>query len=348
MNKIRLEQKRQLINIVRAHFSHHGFFELETPLLVPSPGMEVHLHSFKTDYVHFDGSEQALHLPTSPEFAIKKALGSGFEKVFEIARVFRNQGELGPQHHPEFNMLEWYRPGSYTDIMNDVDELLRFISNKFTPLEAISGFSWNQGVRQTSIQTCFQKYANLDLQRGIADTKYWRSTVTNILEETLPDDDTVEDLFFRVWMKLIEPNLGMSQPEIVFDYPPSMAALSKLKSPDQVWAERFELYIKGIEIGNAFSELTDSDEQLKRFEQANVERRRLGYPEHPIDGDFINAVGNMQPTGGIAMGIERLLMVLTGEPDIRQFFLYPLTEASRKKKVNEDLDPREPRTTLPS
>ena len=117
MNQLRLRQKRQLINLIRKFFTDQSFFELETPLLVPSPGMEVHLHSFSTRYVHHDGSEEVLHLPSSPEFAIKKALGAGFEKVFEIARVFRNHGELGPLHHPEFNMLEWYRPGSYLEIM---------------------------------------------------------------------------------------------------------------------------------------------------------------------------------------------------------------------------------------
>ncbi len=127
-------------------------------------------------------------------------------------------------------------------------------------------------------------------------------------------------------MKLIEPQLGISQPEIVYDYPASMAALSKIKKSDPQWAERFELYIQGIEIGNAFSELTDSAELAQRFEAANSERHTLGYSPHPVDEDLIRSVGEMKPTGGIAIGIERLLMVLTGESDIRQFFLQPLGE----------------------
>ena len=347
MNQLRLRQKRQLINHLRDFFTGRDFFEIETPLLVPSPGMEVHLHSFTTKYVQHDGSEELLHLPTSPEFAIKKALGAGFERIFEIARVFRNHGELGPQHHPEFNMLEWYRPGSYIQIMDDIEALLHYLSQHFETTRLSEGFTW-EPVKRTSIQDCFHIHANLELGRGMSEPDYWRSEAARTLDEEIPGDDSFEDIFFRVWLKLIEPNLGMTLPEIVYDYPASMAALSKLKAPENVWAERFELYIRGIEIGNAFSELTDSEEQLKRFEDANRERETLGYPPHPIDSDFIEAVGKMPPTGGIALGVERLLMALTGETDIRQFFLYPVGEARRKKKVMEDLDPKDPNTTFPS
>ncbi len=323
MNRLRLEQKRQLFNLIREYFNTLGFFELETPLLVPSPGMEVHLHSFATRYVHHDGSDEELHLPTSPEFAIKKALGAGFEKVFEMARVFRNQGENGPLHHPEFNMLEWYRPGSYVHIMDDVEALLHFLSQQFETTVVSEGFSW-AAVKRTSIRECFQNLANLDLELGMVDLEYWRLESSRALDEQIPGDEQFEDIFFRVWLKLIEPGLGQTQPEIVFDYPASLAALSKIKAPENIWAERFELYIKGVEIGNAFSELTDPIEQKKRFEHANRERTDLGFPAHPIDLDFIEAVGKMSPTGGIAMGVERLLMVLTGETDIHEFFLIPL------------------------
>ncbi len=331
MNKLRLQQKRHLINLIRDFFTGAGFFELETPLLVPSPGMEVHLHSFSTTYIHHDGTAEIFHLPTSPEFAIKKALGYGFEKVFEIARVFRNHGELGPQHHPEFNMLEWYRPGSYLQIMDDTEALLHFLSQRFETTQPSEDFSWGT-IKKTSIQDCFHTYATLDLQRGFTDSGYWRTSAAGVLNETIPDDDSFEDIFFRVWLKLIEPKLGLTQPEIVFDYPASMAALARLKAPDNIWAERFELYIQGIEIGNAFSELTNSEEQTRRFAIANKERQGLGYSPHPIDAEFIEAVGKMPPTGGIAIGIERLLMVLTGETDIRQFFLHPLTDSGSATK----------------
>jgi len=331
MNQLRLRQKRQLINQIRDFFTSRDFFEIETPLLVPSPGMEVHLHSFATRYVHHDGSEEQLHLPTSPEFAIKKALGAGgFKKVFEIARVFRNQGELGPQHHPEFNMLEWYRPGSYLQIMDDVEDLLDFLVRHFNAIPISGGEYWTKSIKRTTIQDCFKIYAGVNLESGLKDLTLWRETASKALSEQIPRDDSFEDIFFRIWLKLIEPRLGENRPEIVFDYPASMAALSKLKSPENNWAERFELYIQGVEIGNAFSELTDSEEQLKRFEDANRQREALGYPPHPIDFELIEAVGKMPPTGGIAIGVERLLMALSGETDIREFFLYPLGEVKRK------------------
>jgi len=324
MDKHRIEQKRDVINLIRTWFTSQEFFELETPILVPSPGMEVHLHGFKTTYIDPHDKAWEYYLPTSPEFAIKKALGAGFGKVFEIARVFRNQGELGPQHHPEFNMLEWYRPGNYLDIMDDVEALLQFISHNFKLEGRPDHFSWDDGITRLSVADCFQQYAQLDLQRGIEDQEYWFESAKKVLGENIPDDDTFEDIFFRIWMKLIEPNLGKYKPEIVFDYPASMAALSKLKASNPTWAERFELYIQGVEIGNAFSELTDSEEQRVRFEAANKERERLGYPPHPVDEDLIRAIGKMGNTGGIAIGIERLLMVLTDETEIHKFFLQPL------------------------
>ena len=328
MDIARLKQKRQLINTLRHYFEQHDFFELETPLLVPSPGMEVHLHPFRTDYYSHAGDTTTYYLPTSPEFALKKALGAGFEKIFEIARVFRNQGELGPEHHPEFNMLEWYRPGDYTDIMDDVDDLLKYIGSKFSGIAKDPDFIWDQGCQRTSIEDCFKRYSDLNLSKGLQDLQYWRHAATKVLEEHVPVDDSFDDIFFRVWLKLIEPRLGATRPQIVYDYPASMSALAQLKAPENIWAERFELYIKGIEIGNAFGELVDSTEQLRRFEQANTERKALGFTAHPIDHDLIEAVGKMPPTGGIAIGVERLLMVLTGSKDIRDFFLYPLGDSN--------------------
>ncbi|NQV41120.1 MAG: EF-P lysine aminoacylase GenX [Candidatus Marinimicrobia bacterium] len=330
MNKQRLQQKRQLVNLIREFFTKQGFFEMETPLLVPSPGMEVHLHGFKTEYINPRGEMENYYLPTSPEFALKKALGSGFQNVFEISRVFRNHGELGHLHHPEFNMLEWYRPGSYIQIMDDVETLLDYLVRHLDTVPLFGSEYWTKSIKRTSIKDCFSNYAGMDLEAGLADLQLWRQTAAIALSETIPQDESFEDIFFRIWLKLIEPCLGANRPEIVFDYPASMAALSKLKAPENIWAERFELYIRGIEIGNAFSELTDSEEQQKRFEDANQERTALGYPPHPVDDDFIRAVGKMSPTGGIAIGVERLLMALTGASDIREFFLYPLVEPNLK------------------
>jgi lysyl-tRNA synthetase class 2 len=219
-------------------------------------------------------------------------------------------------------MLEWYRPGDYKTIMEDVAHLFVRLSD-LDFLQNPPGFSLKNGVKRSSVQSCFQQYAGLDLLQGLKDETYWRRTAAEVLEEQLPTDDTFEDIFFRIWLKFIEPQLGQQQPEIVYDYPASMAALSRLKEPERIWAERFEVYVHGIELGNAFSELIDAHELETRYRTANRERESRGYPPHPFDRELIEAVQHMQPTGGIAIGVERLLMVLTGESDIRQFFLLP-------------------------
>jgi elongation factor P--(R)-beta-lysine ligase len=324
INKNAITQKRQVINLIRQFFESQGFFEIETPLFVPSPGMEEHLHGFKTEYINHQGESETYYLPTSPEFAIKKALGSGFENVFEIARSFRNHGELGKLHHPEFNMLEWYRTDAdYQDVMTDTENLIHFLVEHF-PTHHYANFSWELPFKKRTIAQVFIDEVNIDLAKGLDDFSYWKRSAEERLGVQIPNDDTFDDIFFRLWIQCIEGKLGQTQPEIVYDYPAHMSALSKIKSDNPRWAERFELYIRGIEIGNAFSELTDSNEQESRFIHANLEREKMGYPPHPVDYELIRAVGKMKPTGGIAIGIERLLMVLTHTEDIREFFLFPM------------------------
>ncbi len=329
MNRFqRLQQKREFINLVRQFFTNHGFFEIETPILVPSPGMEVHLHGFATVYANAVGQRTPLFLPTSPEFAIKKALARAeFQgtNLFEIARVFRNCGENTKQHHPEFNMLEWYRVhADYTDIMLDCETLFSFLTQQFS--HTASGFDWTPPYPRYTTAELFQKHAQIDLARAREDNAYWRQEAELALNQSLADDDTFEDIFFRIWLDLIEPGLGQDKPVIVYDYPAEMAALARHKPDDPRWAERFEIYARGYELGNAFSELTDPVEMLERFQHANAQREIYGYSLHPVDHELIIAVGKMPPTGGIAIGVERLLQAITGTDDIREFFLHPLPE----------------------
>jgi len=322
----RVRQKRELIDLIREFFTDAGFFELETPLLVPSPGMEAHLHGFRTTYLASDGSSKDYYLPTSPEFAIKKILSRDYQQVFEIARVFRNHGELGPLHHPEFNMLEWYEPGDYTRTMERTEQLLTFIAGTSSGLLQDPGPSWARPFPRYSVQDLFKTHVDIDLARGMEDQDYFRAAAGECLKQEIPSDDTFEDIFFRIWLDRIEGQLGLDQPVIVYDYPASMAALSRLKSADPRWCERWELYINGLEIGNAFSELTDSQEQRRRFDEANAQRSLQDFEIHPVDEELITAVGKLPPTTGIAIGIERLLMALTGETDIRACFLLPMPD----------------------
>ena len=329
MNRFqRLQQKREFFNLIRQFFTEQGFFEIETPLLVPAPGMEVFLHGFATEYASQVGERYRFYLPTSPEFAIKKALAhpdfSG-QNLFEIARVFRNSGENSRQHHPEFNMLEWYRVNAdYTDIMTDCEKLIPFLADQFPHTDP--DFDWSPPYPRYTISELFTRFAQIDLTRALEDETYWRQEAELALNQLLVDDDTFEDIFFRIWLDLIEPNLGQEKPTIVYDYPAEMAALARRKSDDPRWAERFEIYARGFELGNAFSELTDPVELLERFQHNNAQRELYGFPTHPIDYDLIEASGKMAPTGGIAMGVERLLQAITGVADLREFFLLPMPE----------------------
>jgi len=329
MNRFfRQQQKREFINLIRQFFTDQDFFEIETPILVQSPGIEVHLHGFSTQYANFVGERFPFYLPTSPEFAIKKALGNpdfANHNLFEIARVFRNAGENTKQHHPEFNMLEWYRVNAdYKNIMSDCEALFSYLAGYFSHMAG--GFDWSSPYPRFSIAELFQRDAQIDLSRALTDESYWRREVELVLDQPLADDDTFEDIFFRVWLDLIEPKLGLEKPTIVYDYPVEMGALARRKPGDSRWAERFEIYARGFEIGNAFSELTDPDELLKRWHHTNAMREIYGFPPHPIDYSFIEAVGKMPPTGGIAVGVERLLQAFTGATDIREFFLLPIPE----------------------
>lgn len=327
MNRFhRQQQKREFINLIRQFFTGQKFFEIETPVLVSSPGMEVHLHGFPTEYANFVGERFPLYLPTSPEFAIKKALGNpdfAGQNLFEIARVFRNSGENTKQHHPEFNMLEWYRVNAdYLDIMTDCEALFSYLADHFS--HAMGDFDWSPPYPKFSIVDLFLREAQLDLTRALTDDAYWRREAEVVLDQPLADDDTFEDIFFRVWLDLIEPKLGLEKPTIVYDYPVEMGALARRKPSDQRWAERFEIYAQGYEIGNAFSELTDSNELLERWHHTNAMREIYGFPPHPIDYQLVEAVEKMSPTGGIAVGVERLLQAFTGVDDLREFFLIPI------------------------
>jgi len=319
-----IQFKRNLITTVRTFFTDRGFFEMETPLLVKSPAMESTLHGFETTYIDHSNREHSYYLPTSPEFALKKALAQFQKPIFEICRVFRNRGELGPLHHPEFNMLEWYEPGDYSKSVETVTALIEYLTSSLPEQYLKSDLEWSGPFREWTIQELFHKYASMDLVRGIADQTYWLNAGCRVLGQKLDPDETFEDIFFRVWLDCIEPNLGRTGPVIVKDYPPSMAALARLKPDDESWAERWELYINGIEIGNAFGELTDSEELRERWKAAGIQRQQNGFSGHPVDADVVEAVGRMHETTGVAIGIERLGMALSGIQDIRRFFINPL------------------------
>lgn len=322
-----LAVRSTVIKTVRGYFDAMDFAEVETPILQVSPVMDTHIHAFKTELKGIDLQVQSTpYLHTSPEFAMKKLMVAGVDKLYQICHVFRN-GEGSKRHVPEFTMIEWYRaPGNYTDIMDDCVGLLRHCAEK----AGISAFKHKTYTcdpflewEKLSVIEAFERYAGLSLPDYLEDTAGFRKAVSDLGLHTA-EDDGWDDLFFRVMDDKIEPYLGMKAPTFLYDYPVSMASLSRKKVDDPRFAERFELYVCGVELANAFSELTDAKEQRKRFVEEMALKKKLYNEEYPVDEDFIEALEHGLPeSGGIALGIDRLVMLTTGAEDIRDVLWCP-------------------------
>ena len=321
--------KTKSVGCIRRFFDSRGFVEWQTPRLVVSPGIEVHLQGFVTHYLDSRGEARRRYLPTSPEFSLKKALCAGMERIYELCRCFRNGGESGPLHHCEFTMLEWYRAfADYQAIMVDVEELGWFLAQELGPEVAPSfrgiALDWRPPWSRRSLKEVFSHYCGIDLERGLEDPEYFRREARRLLGQPREEEEDFDTLFFRLSLHFIEPHLGVGKPEILYDYPITMAALAAGKPGDPQVAERFEVYVAGVEVANAFTELNDPAEQEARFHQALAEKRRRGFPEVPIDAEFLRELGyGMPPAAGIALGVERLLMALTDTSHINDLFFLP-------------------------
>lgn len=325
--------RTQVIRAIRTYFDNEGFAEVDTPVMQYSPGNEVHLQAFKTELRDpHGGPSQTLYLHTSPEFAMKKLLVAGEPKIYQIAHTFRN-GERSSRHHPEFSMMEWYRANADTKpIMEDCIQIVRACAKASGKLVfAANGMTCDPFAEweTLSVPAAFKKYADIDLlatapNPQAPDATLLRTAMSHLNTRTT-DEDSWDDLFFRVMGDLIEPFLGKDRPTFLCDYPISMAALARPKPEDPRLAERFELYIAGYEIANAFGELTDPDEQLRRFQADMDLKEQLHGERFPIDMDFIGALRyGMPPAGGIALGVDRLVMLCAGTEDINDVLWLPV------------------------
>lgn len=322
-----LEQRARLIRAVRRYFDDRDFLEVETQALQRSPGMEPHIHAFRTMLETPERDRRTeYYLHSSPEFAMKKLLVAGLPRIYQICHVYRN-AEGSRLHRPEFTMIEWYRAqAGYQDIMADCVGLLRSVATAL----GIDSFRHGdqsadpfQDWEYVSVCEAFSRYAGFALEpflpsTGQDMTAALRAAIQGIGLHTA-DDDSFDDLVMRVLGDVIEPRLGQGRPTILYDYPVSMAALSRPKAEDPRFAERFELYVCGIELANAFGELTDATIQQARFTEAMAMKQALYGESWPVDDDFIAALAHgMPPAGGIALGIDRLVMLALGVDDIRQ------------------------------
>jgi lysyl-tRNA synthetase class 2 len=307
-----------------------GYEEVETPTLVPAPGMEPHLAPFEAAFhPEQGGGTRRLWLITSPEYAMKRLLAEGFGRIFQLSRVFRD-GELSATHNPEFTMLEFYRAGTdYRGIMADLERLIEAAARALDP--AGERHVERQGRRldlaapfeRLTVQEAFARHASVDLAACRGEGDRLRAAARAAGHEAGPDGEPFEDAFFRLMLTAVEPRLGADRPTFLVDWPASMAALSRLKADDPRWAERFELYAGGLELANGFTELNDPVEQRARLLEEQALRRRLGRPALPLDEPFLAALGRMPDAGGVAVGFDRLLMLLTGASSIAEVLLFP-------------------------
>lgn len=296
--------------------------EVETPVLQVCPGVDTHIHGLKTHVLGPDlVTGRDLYLQTSPEFDMKRLLVAGMDKIYQICKVFRD-AEGSKLHSPEFSMLEWYRAGvDYRQIMDDSVDLLRNVAESLQiEMYAYGGKAANPFLNWNliSCQEAFDKYAKIDINRYLEDRAGFAAAI-QAAGIRVAEDDGWDDLFFRVMAEKIEPHLGMGVPCIFYDYPASMGALSRKKPENPAFAERFEIYVCGVELANAFSELTDAAEQRARI-TADMAKKRVIYGfDYPVDEDFLKALEHGMPaSGGIALGLDRLLMLATNAEDIGQ------------------------------
>jgi lysyl-tRNA synthetase class 2 len=314
-----LEGRAQLNRAIRRFFDERDFLEIEAPLVVPSPGLELHLDAFELK----DPSDH--YLITSPEYQMKRLIGGGLERIYSLGKVFR-RGELGAHHNPEFTMLEWYRAGAdWEHIASDVESLVEEAARALLGTTEVAGLELARPWRKTSVRELLSKEAAVEL---------WGDESVETLREKfhraghrLPPFGSFSDLFFTVWLDVVEPVLARSpRPVIVYDWPRPLCALAREKPSDPRVVERFEAFAGGLELCNGFGELIDPIEQRRRLEVDRTERQALGKPLYPIDEKFLRALGDMPPSSGVALGVDRLAMLLLGASDIREVLPFKFDE----------------------
>jgi lysyl-tRNA synthetase class 2 len=313
-----LRRRQHVAVAIRAFFTARDYMEVETPIAVACPGEEVHVRCFATTRYGTDGAPAPLWLHTSPEFAMKKLLAGGAGPIFQLARVFRNN-EGSDLHHPEFTMLEWYRPGA--SLQNLIAETAALLRATLPPTISRAGQEISTETYEIlSVAESFSRYLQADLLACGEDAQ----ALADACGHQLRDNETWEDFFFRMLLSYIEPELGFLKPCFLTHWPAAQAALAKRDSNDPRVALRFELFIAGIEIANAFEELTDPAEQRARFIADRARRHAERGPDWDLDEDFLAALAQPMPAAsGIALGFDRLVMLASNARRIEDVLWLP-------------------------
>jgi elongation factor P--(R)-beta-lysine ligase len=328
----RLLARGRIRRAIVGHLDNEGFQEVETGQLQVSPGNETHLHAFAADLRSIDGREVRLHLHTSPEFACKKLLAAGESRIFDFARVFRNR-ERGALHAPEFTMLEWYRAGEpYETLIKDCAAFLRiaaetsgcdrfaFRGRSIDPLES---------PEVVTVADAFHAFAGIDLLATVDGAMSNRDDLAAQARRAsirLAEDDSWADIFSKIMVERIEPMIGNGRATVLAEYPIPEAALARRRPGSTTVAERFELYACGVELANAFGELTDAQEQRRRFEADMALKQAIYGERYPLDEDFLAALAVMPEASGAALGFDRLVMLATGAEHIDDVLWTPMVD----------------------
>ncbi len=323
-----LRLRSSVVRAIRAYFDDQGFLEVHTPRLVGLPGQEPYLDPMWTKVHEHDGQVHRAGLITSPEYAMKKLLGSGLDKIYDLGPCFRDGEPWDGTHDPEFLLLEWYRrDAGLEELMTDVEGMIAFVIKRTTahvPLFAKEGLGEIFPFRRLSVCEAMKHYAHLDLDALLDD----REALSKVVREhghTVSETDSWDDLFFKIFLSEVEPKLGYP-PTFLHTYPASMAALARRDPDDPRYALRTELYIDKLELANGFAELCDPLEQRTRFEEEKALRASLGKETWPIDERFMDALPGMGHAAGIAFGVDRLVMLLAGTSSISDLMPIPVRE----------------------
>jgi lysyl-tRNA synthetase class 2 len=307
---------------IRAWFADRGFLEVDCAALAISPGNEAHLHAFATELIQPDGSTERRYLHTSPEFAAKKLLAAGETRIFTLGHVWRNR-ERTPTHAPEFTMLEWYRAREdYAAVIADVLALVQLSATA----AGTKLFRWRGREADPfaipewlTVNDAFIRHAGVDLLATLrADGTADAQALAAVSPVAFGKDESWSDIFSRILSEKVEPQLGLGRVTVLHEYPAVEAALARTSPRDARVAERFELYACGMELANGFGELTDAEEQRRRFMDEMEIKERIYGERYPIDEELLSALAIMPPASGVALGLDRLVMLAAGATHIDQ------------------------------
>jgi lysyl-tRNA synthetase class 2 len=324
----------RIVASLRAWFAARDFVEVETASLRISPGNETHLHAFTTALTGTDGNSAPLYLRTSPEFSCKKLLVAGERRIVEFARSFRNR-ERGALHHPEFTLLEWYRAGEPYDVL--IDDCIAIV-REAADVTQVRQFSFRGCTadpfaesERLTVAEAFARFAKIDILATLAADAADRDSFARAAQDAgirVAEDDRWADIFSRILVERIEPHLGIGRATILDEYPAVLSSLAR-RTRDPRVAERFEIYVCGIELANGFGELTDPVEQRRQLEQEMAEKERRYGERYPLDEDFLAALAHMPQASGVALGLDRMIMLATGASRIDQVLWTPLDNPSQ-------------------